>query len=158
MKSLSIIVAMTEQRVIGKNSRLPWKIPEDMDLFKQTTLHNTVVMGRNTWFSLPAKSRPLPERKNIVISKSTPIIAGAEVCYTLQDAVEKAERYEGNIFVIGGGELYKSALPLADKLYISHIKKHYDGNVFFPEIKFDEWNVKEEREYSQFIFKRYDKK
>jgi dihydrofolate reductase len=121
---------MDDQRGIGLNNGLPWKLPEDMLHFKTTTLHHPIIMGRKTFESI---GRPLPKRKNMVVSRNPNW--GHEGCFlqgSIEEAVENAD--DSDIFIIGGAEIFKQALPLADKLIVTHIHKTYECDTFFPEI------------------------
>lgn len=140
---ISIIVAVAENLAIGKNNDLLWHIPEDLKRFKQITSGHTVIMGKRTYESLP--KRPLPNRKNIVITDIPgEQIAGCEMAYNLADAMGKCNPSEEN-FVIGGASIYRQFLPFTDRLYLTQIHKIFEGDVFFPEIDFDQWTlVKEE--------------
>jgi dihydrofolate reductase len=116
-------------------------MPDDLKRFKKITNGHPVIMGRKTWESLPEKFRPLPGRLNIVVTRqSSYIAAGAEVSTSLESAIRKAsedsstlQNSPSEIFIIGGGELYKEALPFADKLYLTLIDEEKEGDVFFPE-------------------------
>jgi dihydrofolate reductase len=137
---ISLIAAIgANTRALGKDGDLIWHIPDDLKRFKTITSGHLVIMGRKTWESIPEKFRPLPGRLNIVVTRNPEYIAeGAEVCTSLSEAIEKAKEIseadtEAEIFVIGGGELYKEALPLAEKLYLTLIHEEKDGDVFFPE-------------------------
>jgi dihydrofolate reductase len=134
--TVSLIAALgAHNRALGKNNQLLWQLPEDLKRFKQITNGHPVIMGRKTWESLPEKFRPLPGRLNIVMTRqATYPAAGATICSTLEDAIQKAAA-EGSpeIFVIGGGELYKEALPFAHKLYLTLIREEKEGDTFFPE-------------------------
>ena len=155
---LNIIVAMTRERVIGKDGQIPWRIPDDVNLFKRLTTNNIVIMGRNTWLSIPEKFRPLPDRLNIIVSSTMKDEKKAMVCKSVGTALEVARKSPGNIFCIGGAQLYESMLPLAEVLHISWIKKSYDGNTYFPEVNFEEWEVVEEKDFEEFTYKRYIRK
>ncbi len=156
--SVSIIAALTKTRIIGKNGQLPWNIPEDLKHFKQLTTGCPVIMGKNTWESLPEKFRPLPGRQNIVVSSTMNEARGAIVAKTLQDAIKEGEKSGKEVFVIGGAQMYKSAMLLADTLHLSWVKKEYEGDTYFPEINENEWNVAEEKEYNEFTYKKYTRK
>jgi dihydrofolate reductase len=131
---LSIIAAVARNGVIGKDNQLLWHLPEDMRHFRETTRGKPVIMGRNTWESLPDAFRPLPGRHNIVISRNPAYQpAGATLASTLEDAILKAGDAE-EVFVIGGAELYRQALPIADRLYLTEIDQDYEGDAFFPDI------------------------
>ena len=132
MKTFSIIVAIAENNAIGKDNDLLWHISEDLKYFKKITSEHTVIMGKNTWLSLPVK--PLPKRKNIIISTSLSInIENAFVVNSIQDAIDMCDADTEN-FVIGGGAIYEQFLPVADKLYITKVYQKFDADIFFPEI------------------------
>ncbi|MDR1679335.1 MAG: dihydrofolate reductase [Prevotellaceae bacterium] len=136
---ISIIVAVAQNLAIGKNNNLLCPIPGDLKRFKEITDGHTVIMGRKTWESLPNK--PLPNRKNIVLSTQIDFVAeGALTVRTLDEAITLAKS-DDEVFIIGGGQLYKQALPLADKLYLTWIKYDFtDADTFFPEIDFGQWH------------------
>lgn len=132
---ISIIVAIGEgNRVIGDKGKLPWNIPEDLKRFKALTTGHPIIMGRNTFLSI---GRVLPNRTNIVLSDTewTDAPDGVVIARSLEDALEKAKNAPGNeeIFVIGGGMVYKAALPLAGRLYVTLVHGTFTGDVFFPE-------------------------
>ena len=149
-----IIVAMTKDRVIGKDNKMPWHLPEDLKLFKKLTSGNTVIMGRRTYESI---GRPLPNRNNIVISRSNADISGVVVCRSMEEAVTRAEEFGQKIFFIGGSEVYRQALPLADYLYISWLKQDCAGDTKFPEFDKSEWERLSETEYPEFTNILYKK-
>lgn len=129
--TLSIIVAMSQNRVIGKDNKLPWHLSEDLKRFKKITMGHPIIMGRKTYESI---GRPLPGRENIVITRNPEFKAeGVTIVHSLEEAVKRKDPKE-ELFIIGGAEIYKSALPQVDKLYITRIEKDFDGDVFFPEI------------------------
>lgn len=139
MPEIVIIAAVAKNRVIGKDNTLIWNIPEDMAHFKALTSGQTVIMGRKTWESLPAAFRPLPGRLNIVVSRNPGFEApGASVVASLPEALAAAGDAE-IAFVIGGAELYRQALPLADRLLLTEIDQAYDGDAFFPEFDRNTW-------------------
>jgi dihydrofolate reductase len=118
--------------VIGVDGRLPWHLPEDLALFKRVTTGSTVVMGRRTWESLPTAARPLPGRRNVVLSRGRGWqAAGAEVAGSLRAALALAE---GDVWVIGGGRVYREALPLADRLVVTEVDLEVPGDTQAPEI------------------------
>lgn len=134
-----LIAAMAHGRVIGKDNRLLWHLPEDMKHFKSLTQGHPVIMGRKTWESLPEKFRPLPGRKNIVISRNPNfLVAGASVCTSLNLALAACQGAT-QIFVIGGAEIYALALPLADRMELTEIDAAFDGDAFFPTWREEEW-------------------
>lgn len=130
---IAIIAAMDHQRVIGKNNKLPWKLPAEMAHFKQITTGNTVLMGRHTFESI---GRPLPNRHNVIVSSQDLAIKGdnVEVIHDVHTYLKNARKNEELVFVIGGAKLYQTALEYADLLIISLIPGHYDGDTYFPEI------------------------
>ena len=136
---LALVAACARGGVIGIDNRLPWHLPEDMKFFRETTRGKPVIMGRKTWESLPDAFRPLPGRVNIVVSRNAAYPAvGATVVGSLPDALTAA----GNadiVFVMGGAELYRQALPIADRLYLTEIDADFAGDAFFPELAKDDW-------------------
>ena len=136
---LALIAACARGGVIGIDNRLPWHLPEDMKFFRETTRGKPVIMGRKTWESLPDAFRPLPGRINIVISRNPGFqAAGGTVVGSLKDALAAASDAE-IAFVIGGAELYRQALPLADRLYLTEIDRDFAGDAFFPAFDRDAW-------------------
>ena len=134
-----IIAAVASNGVIGKDNRLLWNIPEDMAHFKTLTSGQTVIMGRKTWESLPERFRPLPKRRNIVISRQPDYIApGAEVTGSLEIALNSASTAE-RVFIIGGEQIYRQAMPLADRLEITEVDLAPEGDAWFPEIAAVDW-------------------
>lgn len=130
-----LVVAMDEENGIGKENALPWRIPGDMKHFKRLTSgpDNVVIMGRKTWDSIPSKFRPLPNRKNIVMSRSRTSFEGAEATSSLSGAINKSmENPGGRHFIIGGAQIYKEALPLCKTLHITRVAGSYDCDTFFP--------------------------
>jgi dihydrofolate reductase len=142
---ISIIVAISENYGIGKNNRLLWNIPDDLKRFKQLTLGNCVIMGKRTWESLPRK--PLPGRQNVVITDiPDECIDCGTTAYSIEDAIKKCEKGK-EIFIIGGGSVYRQFMPLADKLYITHIHKKAPADTWFPEIDENDWEPVEKEEH-----------
>jgi dihydrofolate reductase len=141
---ISLIAALTQNKVIGKNNDLPWHLPDDMKHFMNTTKGHAVIMGRKNFDSLPAKFKPLKDRHNIVISANPDYIAlGATVVDSWQSALKEAEKHSGNdeeIFVIGGAQIYAIALPFATRLYLTEINATLDGDTFFPSFNKGGWS------------------
>lgn len=134
MPEIVIIAAVAKNRVIGRDNQLIWNIPEDMAHFKALTQDQTVLMGRKTWESLPARFRPLPRRRNIVISRQPDFVApGAELANSLEAGLALAASDE-LIFIIGGAEIYQQAMPLANRLEITEVDLAPEGDSWFPEI------------------------
>lgn len=136
---ISIIVAVSDNWGIGKDNELLWHIPEDLKRFKRLTMGKCVIMGKKTWESLPLK--PLPGRKNIVLTDIPGECFDCTVtAYSIEDAIYKCENEE-EIFVIGGGSVYRQFLPFANKLYITHVHRKSPADVFFPKIDRRKWKV-----------------
>lgn len=152
---IAIIAALTPSRVIGQDNTLLWNIPEDMKNLKKLTTGNVLVMGRKTYESI---GRPLPNRVNIVVSKTLKEVEGVITCPTLNEALEKAKTYGKDIFIFGGATIYAQCLSLVDTMFLSHVKKEYEGDAFFPEFDEEEWNVVETQEYDAFTYKVYKRK
>lgn len=170
-KKISVIVAMTEEGVIGIDNNLPWHISEDLKLFKKTTDQNILVMGRHTFESI---GKPLPGRISFVISKSADTLNDKSVLQnslgnyecgkayyfsSLEEAFDASEQVsDREVFVIGGASVYGQAIPFADKLFFSMIKNNYPGNVYFPQFDKTLWQVTEEIDYTDFVFTVLERK
>ncbi len=129
------MAAVARNGVIGRDGAIPWRIPEDMRRFRELTMGHAVVMGRRTWDSLPDRFRPLPGRRNIVVSRNPEWDAeGAERASSLDDALQLLQEAE-QVFVVGGAELYAAALTFADELLLTEIDADVDGDTFFPEFE-----------------------
>lgn len=141
MKSarIALVVAMAENRVIGKDGTLPWRIPEDMKWFREITMGKPCIMGRKTWESLPKK--PLPGRINIVVTRDPDYKAdGATVATSFDEAVAVAMRQEPEeIAVLGGAQIYVEAMKRAGRIYLTRVHKAFDGDAFFPAIDLRVW-------------------
>jgi len=143
---ISIIVVVSEDWGIGKDNELLWHISEDLKRFKRLTFGNTVIMGKNTWESLPR--RPLPGRKNIVLTDNpNECIECSVTAYSIEDALDKCDKGE-EIFVIGGGSIYRQFMPIADRLYITHVHQKAQADIYFPEIDPEVWKVVDKEEYA----------
>jgi dihydrofolate reductase len=139
---IELIWAMTRNRVIGRDAGLPWRLPKDLRHFMRTTLGHPVIMGRKTFESMPG---PLPRRTNIVISRNPDyapddVIVVADLASALQIANDQA-RADGleTVFVVGGAEIYREALPVATHLHVTEIDAEINGDTFFPAIDWSEW-------------------
>lgn len=149
---------MTKDRVIGKDGTLPWHLSEDLKLFKAHTSGNIVIMGRKTFDSI---GRPLPNRRNIVVSKSIQEdekAAGVEYFPDLDHALAAAQEGDGRIFIIGGASIYHQMIERADRLYISLVDGDFEGDTYFPEIKDDVWKVVKTEPHTGFALKVYERK
>lgn len=142
-----IIVAMTEQFLIGAAGDIPWQIPEELRLFRELTSGHTLIMGRHTFASI---GRPLPDRRTIVVSRQQRKTSGIEVRPNLASAVQLAENYGEKIFFAGGVGIYREALPLADLMRISWVKGDYTGDTYFPAFDVGQWQVVSEEDYGLF--------
>lgn len=139
---LSLIVAADEKNCIGGQNRLLWSLPDDMKRFRALTEKHAIIMGRKTFQSI---GRPLPKRRNIVITRSDDWKAeGVEVVHSLDEALELCSG-EKEVFVIGGGEIYKAAMSKANRIYLTRVHGTFEGDVFFPAIDLNQWKeVKKE--------------
>lgn len=162
MAQLHLIVAHARNGVIGKEGKLPWYLPEDLKHFKRTTLGKPVIMGRKTWESL---ARPLPGRRNIVVTRQTGFTAeGAEVYSNLQDAVA-AVKDEPIAFILGGAQIYAEAMPQIEVAHITVLNADFEGDAFFKPLTDDEWNLVEEATFPatdthpySFSIRRYERR
>jgi dihydrofolate reductase len=142
---ISIIVAIAENLAIGKNNDLLWHIPGDMKYFKRVTSGHPVIMGKRTYDSLPR--RPLPNRRNIVITDQPgETIDGCEMAYSIEGAVALCSPAEEN-FIIGGASVYRQFIPFTDRLYLTRVHKAFDGDVFFPELDFSQWQLQSREDH-----------
>jgi len=144
MKNISIIVVIAEDNGIGLNNKLLTYVPGDLKRFKEITSGHTVIMGKNTYFSLP--KRPLPNRRNIVISDDkNDKFENCIMAYSIKEAIEKCDKENEN-FVMGGASIYSQFLQHTDKLYLTKVDKSYEADTFFPEINYDEWELIEQED------------
>lgn len=160
---LKAIVAYAENRVIGKDNDLIWHLPDDLKHFKRHTAGKTIIMGRKTWDSLGG--RPLPNRRHIVITRSTDFTAdGAEVVNSLEAAIDLAQ-HEEEVFIVGGAQIYTLSLPLIDVLEITEVHAVFEGDAFFPvfeeadfELTSQEHHPADEKHQYSFTFKTWKRK
>jgi len=157
---ISIIVAMSKNRVIGNNNELIWKLSSDLKRFKELTTDNSIVMGRKTYESI---GKPLPNRRNIIVTRNLDYkVEGCEVVSSLEEALLLTNN---NCFIIGGGEIYKQSIDIADKIYLTLVHKELEGDTTFPELNKD-WakisrkdfnsDEKNEYDYSFIEYNRYE--
>ncbi len=141
-----LVAAASENNVIGNKGQLPWKLPKDLQHFRQLTEGKCIVMGRKTFDSI---GRPLPKRKNIVVTRQERIsFAGCEVVHSLGDAVALARALaEHEVLVIGGGELYREALPLAHRIELTRVHAQVEGDTYFPPLDPAQWAVVSEEHH-----------
>ena len=144
---ISLVYAISQNGVIGKNGGLPWHVPSDLKHFKAVTMGKPVVMGRKTWESLP--KRPLPGRQNIVVSRKAGFIAeGADVVGSAEEAISKAG-VAPEVCVIGGAELFRGFLPSVDRIYLTRILANVAGDTFMSELSPNEWRELERKTHAR---------
>lgn len=154
-----IIAAIAENKAIGKNGDLPWHIPEDMKHFKNTTTGHPVIMGRKTYQSFPENVRPLPNRTNIVLTRSNfePEDDSVKIANSLEKAYRQAEKLDEKAFIIGGASVYRQAIKDADKMILTEVHKEVDGDTFFPEWDKNQWEETDKEKKDGFDFVTYTK-
>jgi len=157
---LSLIVAKAANGCIGRDNKLPWYLPGDLKYFKQATFGKPIIMGRKTWDSI---GRPLPGRMNVVISRNPAweAPAGTVAAASLNDALVRAEaqaELEGGdeVMIIGGGQIYAEALPMVDRMYITQVHAEVDGDAYFPEVNWDDWEEIGREDFSASDHNPYD--
>ena len=157
---ISLIWAMTKDRLIGKNNDLPWHYKEDLKYFKETTLGKDVLMGYNTYLSIYNRlGHALPKRNNFVLCNDFEI--KDQTITQVNDLTAFINEYKDNdkeLFIIGGASVYKQTLPIANRLYITMIDKDYEGNVYFPEIDFSNYELIKEEVVNELSFQVYEKR
>jgi len=143
---ISAIAAMSSNRVIGLNNQLPWHLPADLKHFKNLTLGHAILMGRKTHESI---GRSLPNRVNIILTRNQDYTSpGCEVVSSLQEAIAIANQQNASeLFIIGGAEIYRQLLAQVNRLYLTVIHHEFEGDAFFPEIDFKEWEERERQDY-----------
>ncbi|CAH0347373.1 dihydrofolate reductase [Bacillus sp. CECT 9360] len=134
---ISLMLAMDENRLIGRDNQLPWHLPADLQYFKNVTMGHPIVMGRKTFESI---GRVLPGRENIVVTRNAEFDAeGVTILHSIDDVKQLADSSAQELFVIGGAEIFKEILPVTDRLYITEIHHAFEGDTYFPEIQETEW-------------------
>ena len=157
---IAIVVAHASNGVIGRDGGLPWHLPGDLKRFKELTSGGTVVMGRRTYESLPDRFRPLPDRRNLVLSSDPAYVArGAEVFTSLESALDTCDH---DCFVIGGEATYRQALPVSDRVYATQLEAEHDGDARFPDLPEAEWRCVDTSEPltendQRFTFRTYER-
>lgn len=146
--TISCIVAMDKNNVIGKDNDIPWYLPADLQYFKKTTLNKTVIMGRNCYVSI---GRPLPKRTNIIVTRDPYFIStNCLVARSIPEALHMAHlQGEEEVFIIGGGQIYEQTTDLWDRLYLTEVDLETEGDVYFPAIHADEWTLVSEEFHSK---------
>lgn len=154
---INLIVAIGVNNVIGKDNELPWHYKEDLQYFKETTMHKTVLMGDNTFYSIVSpRGKLLPNRKMVVATLDQNFhYEGVEVVH---DLISYLKNTKEEIFIIGGSQIYKLSLPFVDRLYITHVKKEYEGNVYFPELDLNKYNKISQKDSGDLSFCVYERK
>ena len=157
--SIRLICAISKNNVIGNENKLPWNISEDLKRFKELTSENIIVMGRKTYESI---GRPLPKRKNIVLSRNKNLkIQGVEVMNSIESVIDSYNLQEKDLYVIGGTFIYELFLEHCDYLHITNVERDYDGDAYFPEINWANWklideiNSYDDFEKTEFFFRDY---
>jgi len=163
-RDISIIVAVAQNNAIGKDNKLLWHLSEDLKRFKKLTSGHFIIMGKNTYFSLP--KRPLPNRTHIILTD----IPGEQIddcimAYSIEEAIEKMDTENEN-FIIGGASIYRQFLPYANKLYITWVHASFDADTFFPDLYEEEWGIISQEDFPQtdeknpypFTYKIYERK
>ncbi|MBC8501328.1 MAG: dihydrofolate reductase [DPANN group archaeon] len=146
MSEVIIIVAVAENYVIGNKGKIPWHISEDFQHFKEITMDFPCMMGDVTYESLPESFRPLPGRENVVLTFNKDYHPeGTTIFHDFEEALEYCKKKYDKVFITGGATIYRIGMPHADKLMITRVHKEYEGDVFFPQVKKEEW-VEVERE------------
>jgi dihydrofolate reductase len=133
--TVSQVVAISENHVIGKDNKLLWHLPNDLKHFKEITTGHTIIMGRKTYESV---GKPLPRRRNIIVTRQAIAIEGCEVVNSIAAALARCAD-EDEVFIVGGAEIYKQSLHLTDRIYLTIVHKAFDGDSFFPELDKAEW-------------------
>ncbi len=161
---ISAIVAMANNRVIGKNNDIPWYLPADLKYFKKVTLGHHVIMGRKCFESI---GRPLPKRTNVIITRNLFYMSsGCLITHTLEEALQIAkDNQEAEAFIIGGAQIYELAMPYLDRIYLTEVDLEVDGDVRFPELDMGQWNLLSEEAHQAdeknkygYVFKVLEKK
>ena len=145
-----MIAALTDERVIGRGSEIPFRYPEDMKHFRTVTAGHAVIMGRTTFDSI---GKPLKGRRNIVVTRNKELkIEGAEITHDVWGAIALARQTDAEPMILGGGQIYEAALPVATRLYLTYVHVKHEGDVFFPKLDPNEWREVERRESGELSF------
>jgi dihydrofolate reductase len=161
--NISCVVAVANNKVIGKDNDIPWYLPADLKYFKKITLDHHILMGRNCYESI---GRPLPKRTNVIITRDPFFIASnCLIAHSIEEALEMAyDNGEEEAMIIGGGTIYDQTKDLWDKLYITEVDLNVDGDIFFPEIDYSKWNLQSEEPHQpddknehSYTFKMYER-
>lgn len=140
---VSAIVAVSTNNAIGKNNQLLWHLPADLKHFKQITTGHTVIMGRKTFDSV---GKPLPNRRNIIVTRQTIQIEGCEIVSSVEAALALCADEE-EVFIVGGAEIYRLAMPLTNRIYLTRVHKEFEADTFFPEIDENDWKITSQEDF-----------
>lgn len=148
---ISIIAAVAENNVIGKNNQLIWHLPIDMNYFREKTMGHCVIMGRKNYDSIPEKFRPLSGRTNIIITRQKKISApNCIVVNSIEGALDAAKnKNETECFIIGGAEIYKQTIGICNNLYYTKVHASFAGDAFFPEVNWSKWKLRSQKDFQQ---------
>lgn len=160
---IHLVVAKSDNNVIGHDNQLIWHLPNDLKHFKEITTGHPIIMGRKTFESI---GRPLPNRTNIIITRNRNYsIENAKVVHSLNEALELAKEIDENIFILGGGKIYEQAIDFADILEVTEVHENFEGDTYFPEIDLNVWKEisrikhhKDEKNKFDYSFVRYERK
>ncbi len=161
---VSAIVAVAKNNVIGINNGIPWYLPADLKYFKKTTLNHHIIMGRKSYESI---GRPLPKRTNVIVTRDPfYVAANCLIVHSVEEGLKIAlDNNEEEAFIIGGGEIYRIAMPYVERLYLTEVDLEIGGTVYFPEINFSEWHVvseeahqADEKNEMPYVFKVLERK
>ncbi|MFD2145873.1 dihydrofolate reductase [Mucilaginibacter antarcticus] len=141
--TISIVVAIAHNNAIGKDNKLLWHLPKDLRHFKEITTGGTIIMGRKTYDSV---GRPLPNRRNIIITRQQIEIPGCEVVNSLDAALGLCKN-DTEVFIVGGAEIYKLAMPLTNRIFLTIVHQDFEADTFFPEIKGEIWKETERQDH-----------
>jgi dihydrofolate reductase len=153
-----LIAAISENEAIGKDGEIPWHYSEDLKHFKKKTINHPVIMGSSTYRSLPEDFKPLPDRKNIVLTRSgIDVDESVDIANSLDEAWSIAEEHDEKAFIIGGATIYEQTLEDADKLVLTRIHEEYDGDTFFPDWDRENWKEVERDDQEELSFLEYER-
>jgi dihydrofolate reductase len=153
--NISLIVAISQNNMIGSNNTIPWHLGTDLQIFKQRTIGHCILMGRKTYESI---GRPLPKRSNLVLTSQKEINDPNVICFQALDSALEYARLtnESELFVIGGAEIYQLTLPICNTIYLTKVEANIDGDTLFPTLKIEEWNTEKEASYTKDEKNDYD--
>ncbi len=153
---MTLIAAIADNGVIGKDNSMPWHVSEDLGHFKKITTGGVLIMGRKTFESIGC--RTLPNRPHVIVSRTFPETPGVDVCRTFEAALKKARSYGKPVFSAGGAEIYRQSIPHTNRMYLSRIRGNYDGDTCFPEFDESEWRLVEEEKRAEFTLCVYERR